>query len=241
MAFDELAKSEDRLRTIIDTIPAIAWCTHADGSGEFWNRRWHEYTGLRLDDARGWGWETVIHPQDLEQLSKRWRSDLAAGQAGEVEGRLRRFDGEYRWFLFRYEPFRDESGKIVNWYGTDTDIEDLKRAQQELQQKERDLRTIIDAIPQGVVVLAPDGTTLYANRRALEQADLTMEEVREQGFLARAFHPEDVDRIQTDRDEKLLHHAPFGLEMRVSQKIGSRTKTGFGTKTWLCARRSTAP
>jgi formate hydrogenlyase transcriptional activator len=219
-AFVELKKSEVRLRTILDTIPAIAWCTLPDGSGEFWNKRWHDYTGLSLEAARGWGWETVIHPEDLAQLTDKWRADLAAGQAGEVEGRLRRFDGEYRWFLFRYEPLRDASGSIVNWYGTDTDIEDMKRAEQKLRQDEQDLRTIIDAIPQGIVVLAPDGATLYANRVALEQAELTIEDVREEGFLARAFHPDDVDRVRAERREGLLRGASFELEMRVLQKSG---------------------
>src|SRR5262252_3764383 len=126
----KFASSGAKLRLIIDTIPVIAWCTLADGSGEFWNRRWHDYTGLSLEDARGWGWRTAIHPDDIDELEKKWRADLASGQAGSVEGRLRRFDGEYRWFLFRYEPLRDETGKIVNWYGTNTDIEDLKRVEQ---------------------------------------------------------------------------------------------------------------
>ncbi len=126
---DELKKSEGRLRTIIDTIPTIAWCTLPDGSGEFWNQRWHDYTGLPLEAAQGGGWQEVVHPGDLRELTNAWRRDLAAGHAGEVEGRLRRFDGEYRWFLFRYEPWRDQTGDIVNWYGTNTDIEDRKRAE----------------------------------------------------------------------------------------------------------------
>ena len=128
-ALDKIKKSEARLRTIIDTIPTIAWCTAPDGSGEFWNQRWHDYTGLTLEVARGWGWETVIHPEDLSEVMDTWRRYIAAGQAGEVEGRLRRSDGEYRWFLFRFCPLWDETGNIVNWYGTNIDIEDRKRAE----------------------------------------------------------------------------------------------------------------
>ncbi len=128
-AVADLKKSEGRLRTIIDTIPTIAWCTAPDGSGEFWNQRWHDYTGLSLAAARGWGWETVIHPEDLPEVIDTWRRNLATGQAGEVEGRLRRYDGEYRWFLFRFCPLREETGDIVNWYGTNIDIEDRKRAE----------------------------------------------------------------------------------------------------------------
>ena len=127
-AFEEIRNSEARLRKIIDTIPTLACCTLPDGTGIFWNRRWHEYTGLSLEVVRGWGWQNAIHPEDLKEITDKWLGFLAAGQPGEVEGRLRRFDGVYRWFLFRAEPLRDESGNIVNWYGTDTDIEDFKRA-----------------------------------------------------------------------------------------------------------------
>jgi PAS domain S-box-containing protein len=128
-ARDALMKSEGRLRTIIDTIPVIAWCTSPDGSGEFWNQRWHDYTGLSPEAARGWGWQAAIHPDDLVEIRDTWLRHLDVGQAGEVEGRLRSFDGEYRWFLFRFEPLRDEAGNIVNWYGTNTGIDDRKRAE----------------------------------------------------------------------------------------------------------------
>jgi PAS domain S-box-containing protein len=84
--------------------------------------RMHEYTGLSLEVVRGWGWQNAIHPEDLKEITDKWLGWLASGQPSEVEGRLRRFDGVYRWFLFRAEPLRDESGNIVNWYGTDTDI-----------------------------------------------------------------------------------------------------------------------
>jgi PAS domain S-box-containing protein len=156
-AYQEIKQSEARLHKIIDTIPTLAWCSLPDGTGEFWNRRWHEYTGLTPEAVRGWGWQDAIHPEDLKEITDKWLGFLASGRPGEVEGRLRRFDGAYRWFLFRAEPLRDESGNIVNWYGTDTDIEDLKQHQYEL-------RRITDAIPQAIVVQRPDGTPIYANQ-----------------------------------------------------------------------------
>src|ERR1700722_12851801 len=107
---------------------------------------------------------------------------LPGGQRGECEGRLRRFDGVYRWFLFRAEPLRDESGNIVNWYGTDTDIDDLKRAEVNLRQDEEELRCMADAIPQSIVVLSPGGDMLYANRAALEYTGLSMEEFQGDDF-----------------------------------------------------------
>src|SRR6266478_5961273 len=135
-AFEEIRNSEARLRKIIDTIPTLAWWTLPDGAGIFLNRRWHEYTGLSLEEVRGWGWQNAIHPEDLKDVKDKWLARVAAGQPGEVECRLRRFDGVYRWFLCRSEPLRDESGNIVNWYGTDTDIDDLKRAEAKLRKDE---------------------------------------------------------------------------------------------------------
>jgi formate hydrogenlyase transcriptional activator len=211
---DENRQTAARFRTIIDTIPVIAWCAGPDGSAEFWNRRWHDYTGICLEDATGCGCCAAIHPDDLGQLEKKWEPDLASGNAGQLEARLRRFDGEYRWFLFRYEPLRDAAGKILNWYGTNTDIDDLKRAEQKLRQGEQEFRGITDAIAQGIVVLSPDGTALYANRVALKTTGLTLEEVQAQGFFLLAFHPEDVANLKASRDAGLLGGEPFELEMR---------------------------
>ena len=153
-ALDELKKSEDKLRTIIDTMPTIAWCALPDGSGEFWNQRWYEYTGLSLEAARGWGWQKTIHPEDVERITDNWLAHLAAGRPGEIEGRLRRFDGEYRWFLFRFDPLRDESGKIVNWYGINTDIDDRKRAEALLAGEKRLLEMVATGRPLPVVLNA---------------------------------------------------------------------------------------
>jgi len=215
--FEEHKLSEAKSRTIIDTIPVIA-CALPDGSGEFWNRRWHDYTGLSVETARGWGWRAAIHPEDLEELEKKWRADLSSGQAGSVEGRLRRFDGEYRWFLFRYEPLHDEAGNIVSWYGTNTDIDDLKRAQQKLQVSEEEFHRMTDFIPQAITVLSPNGTVLYANRVALEQTGLTLDEVKAQTFFLAAFHPEDIETLRDKRDAGLSGGEPFELDLRAVRK-----------------------
>src|SRR5260370_42097769 len=101
---EENRNSEKNLRQNIDTNPTLAWCSLPDGTGIFWNRRWHEYTGLPLEVARGWGWQDGIHPEDLKEITDTWLGFLASGQPGEGEGRLRRFAGTYRWFLCRAEP-----------------------------------------------------------------------------------------------------------------------------------------
>src|SRR5467141_946716 len=219
-ALEEIRTSEARLRKIIDTIPTLAWCSLPDGTGEFWNRRWHDYTGLSPEAARGWGWQDAIHPEDLKEITDKWLGFLASGQPGDVEGRLRRFDGVYRWFLFRAEPLRDESGNIVNWYGTDTDIDDLKRAEAKLRQDEEELRRMTDAIPQTIIVLNPDGRAIYANRVALEYTGLSLDDVQTDNFWARVFHPDDVQRLREERYKALSDSAPFENEERALGKDG---------------------
>jgi len=135
-AEEKLRRSERGLHSIIETIPTMVWSAAPDGSVDFFNPRWLDYTGLSPDQSRDWRWTAAIHPDDLSRLTDAWQSILVSGEPGETEARLRRFDGAYRWFLFRANPLRDESGKIVKWYGTNVDIEDRKRAEEELRRSE---------------------------------------------------------------------------------------------------------
>ena len=219
-AFEEIKQSEARLRKIIDTIPTLAWCGLPDASKEFFNKRWHDYTGLSPEEASGWGWKVTIHPDDLEKLMDRSFKFIASEEPGEVEARMRRFDGEYRWFLFRAEPLRDEHGNVVNWYGTNTDIEDRKRAEEKLRQDEMELRQITDAITQTIMVLAPDGTGLYANQSMLDFSGLTMREVMAADFRTRFFHPEDVERLRDERRQAISRGVPFENEQRARRRDG---------------------
>ncbi len=220
-ALDQSRNSEARLRKIIDTIPTFAWCNLPDGSNEFLNQRWHDYTGLSPQQACGWGWQVTIHPEDVQGLMDIWRKLLASGKPGELEARLRRHDGEYRWFLFRVDPFRDQFGNVVRWYGTNTDIDDLKRAQIKLRQDEEELRRITDAIPQAIMVLDPEGRSLYANRVTLDYAGLSLGEALAEDFRTRIFHPEDVERLREARLNALTNGAPFEIEQRARAKDGT--------------------
>jgi PAS domain S-box-containing protein len=139
-ALAKIKKSEEELRTTIDTIPALAWSSPEDGLGDFFSKRWLDYTGLSHEEAQGTGWIVAIHPDDVGTLADTWTKIRASGREGGLEARLRRFDGVYRWFLFRAAPLRDPEGKDVVWYGTNTDIEDLKQAETELRGREADLR-----------------------------------------------------------------------------------------------------
>lgn len=141
-ALARIRKSEASLRTIIDTIPALAWSSEADGSVEFVNLRWSNYTGLSTEQARGWGWQAAIHPEDVRWLSDQRRITMASGKPFELEARMRRYDGQYRWFMHRAEPLLDEQGRIVKWYGTNTDIDDRKRAEEALRRAQVELTHI---------------------------------------------------------------------------------------------------
>jgi PAS domain S-box-containing protein len=135
-AEDAIRASECDLSSIINTIPMLAWSARPDGFCDFLNQRWLDFTGLSAEQARGSGWGAAIHPDDAKSLLDSWQMALVTGQLADVEVRMRRFDGEYLWFLLRAGPRRDESGKIVKWYGTNTDIDDRKRAEEELQRSE---------------------------------------------------------------------------------------------------------
>src|SRR5579863_7585014 len=138
----QVGASEDQLRANINSIPVLAWTARPDGSVEFFNERWLNYAGLSMEEARDWGWADSIHPDDMNRLLEHWRSILALGKPGEIEARLRRYDGEYRWFLFNAEPLRDESGAIIRWCGANTDIEERKRVESLLAAEKRTLEMI---------------------------------------------------------------------------------------------------
>ncbi len=151
---------------------------------------------------------------------REWRELLVSGEPGEIELRMRRHDGIFRWFLVRFEPFRDETGKIVMWYGVSTDIENLKQTQEKLREDERELRRITDAIPQTIVVLDPSGAPLYANQATLDYTGLTAEVVFTPHFRERIFHPEDLEKMREERSAALARGLPFEAEMRALRKDG---------------------
>jgi PAS domain S-box-containing protein len=137
----QLKVQEKRLRDVVETIPAMTFTALSDGSCTFVNKRWTEYTGLSVEETSGAGWQRAIHPEDLVRHSEKWRFSVASGQVFEDEARFRRAaDGEYRWFLVRGVPLRDQHGTVVRWYGTLTDIEDRKRAGEALELTSHDLQ-----------------------------------------------------------------------------------------------------
>src|SRR6266478_3747048 len=175
---------EERLRLIIDTIPTIVWRKLPDGSADFLNRKFLEFTGVSLEDGLGWGWMNSFHPDD--RLRAEWPAAMAAVNPFATEARLRRADGQYRWFLIRAEPLRDEQGNIIKWYGTTSDIDDLKSAEDRV-------RLIIDTLSTMVWTLQPDGAVDFVNQRWMDYTGLTLKE--EIAEPTRPIHPEDLPRV----------------------------------------------
>ncbi|QDL93524.1 PAS domain S-box protein [Paroceanicella profunda] len=196
-AEDALRESEHRLRQVIDAIPAMAWSAAADGMLEFWNRTLSDFVGLPFDQIVGTGFYRIFHPDDVELLRDAWEYTLATKQPREVDGRIRRADGEYRWFTFRQNPLLDEQGNVVRWYGIIIDIEDRKRAedalrasQAALQTREHELHQIISSVPGLVWSSDEDGRTEYWSPQYLDYAGVRHEDVLGLGYLDH-IHPED--------------------------------------------------
>jgi PAS domain S-box-containing protein len=124
-----LQESEAQLRILADSIPILAWWANADGYLTWYNRRWYEYTGKTPEQMEGWGWQSVHDPKMLPQVVERWKASIESGKPFEMDFPLLGADGQYRWFLTRVIPFRDPAGKIVRWFGTNTDVTEHKESQ----------------------------------------------------------------------------------------------------------------
>jgi PAS domain S-box-containing protein len=172
----DAAASDDRFRLAIDTIPGLVWTAHPDGYIDFLNRRWLEYTGLTLEEASGWGWQAAVCPEDLPGLRDYWQSVLAAAAPGETEARLRRHDGVDRWFLFRAVPQYDERGNLIKWYGQTTDIEDRKRAEEELKKQTAHLDELFELAPHAVVLVDDKVRVIRVNKEFIRMFGYTAEE-----------------------------------------------------------------
>ena len=218
-AEEALRASEGNLQLIIDTLPALAWSTRADGFAEFFNRHYLDYTGLSAEQARGWNWTTAIHADDLDGLTASWQRIMAAGEPGEAEARIRRFDGTYRWFLFRANPLRDESGNIVKWYGTNLDIDDRKRGEEALRTRELSWRQIVDNIPGLVATWDARGEVEFLNRQTLEYFGKTNEELKSWSLID-AVHPDDLARVIETRAKHIETGRVYESEHRCRRADG---------------------
>jgi formate hydrogenlyase transcriptional activator len=214
------APTEDPLQLLIDTTPALIHTALPDGSLDFFNRRWLEYVGLSLEEIQGWKWTASIHPEDVEQFVEKWRASVKSGETFEAESRVRRADGEYRWFLHRKVPVRDGQGKVVKWYGSSIEVEDRKRAEEEIRRDEREVRQQIDSIPQLVCVFDPSGQIIQANQMVLNYTGHTLNEFLENEAAKKSMHPDDLAGYWETRQRGISRGLPFENEARLLSKEG---------------------
>ena len=206
------------LQQIVDVIPQTITVLAPDGTIIYANQAVLDYTGLTTDDVMKSDFrDRVFHPEDIERLRDERRQARARGEPFENEQRARGKDGKYRWFLIRYKALRDETGQPQRWYASGTDIDDLKRAEAKLRHDQRELRQLVDSLPQHVLVLDAEGSILQVNRMMLDYLGRTLKEMQSPGTaerVTRDLHPDDLERVQTERRVGLSRGVPFEIEKR---------------------------
>jgi len=221
-AEDAVRKNEEQLRDVIDTIPVIAFISMPDGSNEFTNRSWQEYTGLSVKDTAGWGWESTVHPDDIARHLEKWRAAVSAGTTFDNAARYRGADGQYRWFLVRAVPLRDERGNLLKWYGVLMDIEDRVRAEEALKESEAKLKQAQQLADIGYWerdLIADRITWSEETGRILGLESFSG--VPNQAQLYEFIHPDDRQHHQQVLNEALKGSRLFDVEVRFVRPDGS--------------------
>jgi PAS domain S-box-containing protein len=195
-AEEQLRESEEDFRTLAEVVPQIVWMTDPEGKNTYFNQQWVDYTGMTLEESYGDGWNTPFHPDDRQPAWDAWQRATQDDVPYALECRLRRADGAYRWWLIRGAPLRDESGTILKWFGTCTDIEEIKQTEHDLQQSQALLQAAMDRSQAGIAIAdAPDGRLRYVNQAGL--------------FIRGGSEAEVVDQVDAARYVEswhILHH-----------------------------------
>jgi PAS domain S-box-containing protein len=192
-ALEALRQSEERFRTMANAIPQLAWIARADGHIFWYNRRWYEYTGTTPEQMTGGGWQGVHDPQVLPKVLEQWRRSIATGEPFDMEIPLRGADGRFCPFLTRVMPLKDEEGRVTLWFGTNTDITELRERERALARQAR----LIDLAPAATLVRRPDGTITFWSQGAERLYGLPREEAlgRRTNDLLRTEFPEPLESI----------------------------------------------
>jgi PAS domain S-box-containing protein len=207
------------LRYLADVLPQLVWIARADGFVEYYNQSCLDYTGLSLDELLGWGWRRVLHPDEVELKAQIWGESLRTGAPFESEYRIKKLDGTYRWHLGRALPFRDQNGQITRWFGTSTDIETQKRAEQALRDSQQELEQRVVERTAALMRANETLTEEIAERRRVE-----MRLVEQTGILQSMLASMGDAVVVADRDERLLLFNPAAERMFGVSASGTRPK-----------------
>lgn len=206
---------------LVDTIPAMVWSATPDGSRDFNSQRWLNFTGLSAREATGKSWATTFYAEDRPAVMEKWQLAVATGKPFEIEARARGANGQYRWFLVRAEPLRDERGAIVKWYGTSTDIEDRKRAIEALRESEEQWKEVFEHNPVMYFMVDPVGTVLSVNTFGAAQLGYAVNDLIGQSVL-NVFFEEDRAAVQQNVAVCLeTLGVPHSWEIRKARKDGT--------------------
>jgi formate hydrogenlyase transcriptional activator len=220
LAEEELRASERKYRNLVDTTPAFVHTALPNGEVDFFNRGWLEYVGLTFEEFLRLGWTSWVHPEDVETYVPKLRATLEAGEPFVVESRVRRADGEYRWFLHREVPLRNEAGEIVKWYGSSIEIEERKIAEEKIRDQEAELRQILDLTPHHLYVFGPDGGLLYVNQFALAYLGADLAEMVAASRI-NFIHPDDRQGYLVEKEKGLAAGKSYEYELRILRHDGT--------------------
>lgn len=214
-----LAESERQFRDFSNSIQNLAWMAHGDGWIYWYNQRWYDYTGTTIEAMQGWGWTSVHHPDHVARTTEFIRKAWQTGKEWELTFPLKARNGSYRWFLTRAYPIKDDHGKVIRWIGTNTDVDEKLRIQEELKQSEDRLRQISDFMPQIVWSTDAHGNHDFFNKRWYEFSGLTFEESKGEQW-GRIVHPDDSERVKGIWHRSLQTGELYEAEYRVRRRDG---------------------
>src|SRR6516165_9468605 len=214
-----LRESEQRWRSLTEALPQLVWSATPDGACDYFSTQWTQHTGVPESDLLGWRWLAVLHPDDREPTRRLWTDAVAGRGPYDVEYRVRRSDGVYRWFKTRGTPIRDSRGKIVKWFGTCTDITDLRQAEEALRASEQRFRTFVDHAADAFCLHDEDTRVLDVNRRACESLGYTREELI--GMMPSEFDPDVTPAVEEQIKRQLSAGETIALESRHRRKDGT--------------------
>ena len=208
-----------KLRAFIDAVLAIAWSSLPDGSLDFINQRFRDYTGLSSDQLTGLKWKSAVHPDDIQKLETWWQHLSQSQEAATTEKRLRRFDGAYRWFQIAAAPVHDEQSNLIRWCGINTDIDDLKQTEEGLRASERSWRQIVDCIPGFVTTATAAGEVEFFNQQSLNYFGRTLEELKS-WMTIDVIHPSDLPQVIAGFRHSIETGQPWDIVERLRRADG---------------------
>ncbi len=215
----KLAESEELFRTLAENIPQLCWMSDANGFIFWYNQRWYDYTGTTPKQMEGWGWKSVQHPDYIDNVTEKWTHALKIQEPWEDTFPLRCNDGEYGWFLSRAFPIHDENGKIIRWFGTNTNITELKKAEEKLTESEELFRALAENIPQLCWMSNADGWVFWYNQRWYDYTGTTLKQMDGWGWQS-VLDPKILPTVLEAWNESITNGKPFDMEFPLLGKDG---------------------